>query len=177
MTLLWTTPREWTTNDPVTKEKLNAISDDLSYLLAPSRGLVTVRGTGANQTTASTTLSDLDLSTFGLSVELTGVRDIKVKFQGLMSNATLAAVTVFDVFMDNTTYLSSLTATALTNGIWSATQYVAAHIIPVRFEVLIPAGVLAAGVHTFQPRWRVTAGTTTFYEAANTFSQFVVGEN
>lgn len=176
MTLLWTTPREWTTKDAITKERLNAISDDLNYLINPSRATATVRGTGANTTVALTTFTNLDVSNYGLSVELTGVRDVRVKLQGKVSNATLAAITFFDVYIDNSIYLSSLSGTALTQGVWAATQYVAANLIPVVFDVSIPAGVLAAGVHTFQLRWRVSAGTSTFYDNANNFAQFSVGE-
>lgn len=176
MTLLWTTPRTWKANDVITKERLNAISNDLTYLLNPSKGLVTVRGTGTNQTNASTTFVDLDLSTYALSVEITGSRDVNVALQGICSNATLAAITLFDIFIDNSIYLSSLTATALTQGVWETTQYVAANIIPVRFNLIVPAGTLSAGVHVFQPRWRVGSGTATWYETANLFSQFSVGE-
>lgn len=174
MTLLWTTPREWKANDAITKERLNDISNNLTYLYSPSRGIATVRN-GTNQTTTSTTPVDLDASNFGMSVELSGLRDVYVELKGLVSNATLAAVSRFDVYMDATTYLSSLTGTQLTLGLASVTQYVANHLLLVNLRFVIPRGVLSAGVHTFQPRWWVSAGTSTWYEAT-AISQFEVGE-
>lgn len=176
MALLWTTPRQWETNDPITEEKLNEISDDLTYLYSPSVGLVTIRGTGTNQTYTSLTPVDLDPANYTLNVELNGSRAVNIELLGAVGNSSLAALTKLDVFIDNTTYLSSLTGTFLVSGVWVATQYVAANIIPVQFKIKLPANILSAGFHTFVPRIWVTAGTATWYEAS-VFSQFKVGED
>jgi hypothetical protein len=69
-----------------------------------------------------------------------------------------------------------MTATPLTNGMWVTAQYVANYVIPVNLHAIIPAGTLAAGVHTFKPRIKVSAGTTTWYENA-VWSQFLVREH
>lgn len=175
MTLLWTVPRVWATNDPITKEKLNAISDDLTYLYNPSRQVATVRGGGTNQSTAATTPTVLDAANYQLNVELLGTRGITVELQGLISNNTLAALTRFDVLIDGSIYASSLTATNVTNGLWTASEYVAANNIPIAFKHYIPSGTLSAGFHTFVPVWWVSAGTGSWIEASVT-SQFSVGE-
>jgi len=175
MTLLWKTPRQWETNDAITKEKLNEISDELTYLMLPSYGLATVRAGAANQTTASTTPVDLDIANYQLRVELTGVRPVLIELEGAFANNTLAAVSRFDVMIDGTTYVSSLSGTNLANGAMMATQYVAAYVIPLKLRILLPPGTLAAGVHTFVPKWWVSAGTTTWFQV-NVLSQFYVGE-
>lgn len=173
MSLLWTTPTEWTTKKPITKEELNKINDNILYLAAPSVGRVTVRN-GTTVTTTSTTPAVLDAA-YDLSVELSGVRDVRMKLQGIAQIGTLAAIMRFDVLIDNTTYWSSLTGTQLTNGVWAATQYVASNAIPVSVNLTLPAGTLAAGVHTFKLRYWTSAGTLTWIEAA-TISEFEVGE-
>lgn len=174
MALLWTQPRNWITREPITKEKLNAISDDLLYLFNPSFQMVTITN-GTNQTTASTTMVDLDAASYGLTVELTGSRAVNVEMSGMWSQATLAAFVYLDVFIDNSIYLSSLTATPLSTGLTFAQAYVAAAYSATHMKRTIPAGFLSAGVHTFKPRWRVSGGTGTWYEAT-VHSQFKVGE-
>lgn len=178
MTLLWTTPRTWVTNEPITKEKLNAISNNLSYLMKPSVEYSTIRGTASDVSVTALIAApgDIDNASYQLSVELSGARDVTCRFRGTGGHATLAATWGFDVFIDNTTYLSSLTTTPLANGLWRTTQYVAAHNINVDWTVRIPYDVLTAGVHTFQPRAFVSAGTLTWRMSAGWFSQFVVGE-
>lgn len=174
MTLLWVTPREWIADEAITKEKLNEISDSLNYLYSPSRGLATVRN-GSNVTITSTTAVDLDAAAYALSVELTGLRDVYVELRGAAQNNTLASVNSFDVYIDSTTYLSSLTGTPLTFGATAFVQYVASNRVMVNVRYLIPRGTLAAGVHTFKPRAFVSAGTLTWIEA-NGLTQFEVGE-
>lgn len=175
MTLLWTLPKDWSAKDPITKEELNKISDDLRYLYNPSRGIVTVRGTGTNATVTSTSFVDLDAATYSLSVELSGGRDAYVEMQGQLHNATVGAFVYLDVFIDNSIYLSTLTGTPGAWGVWLQSQFVASSHMAVAFKHVIPAGTLSAGVHTFKPRWRVSAGTGTWFETTGV-SQFRVGE-
>ncbi len=176
MTLLWTTPRQWATNEPITKEKLNAISDDLLYLVHPSGAMATVRGTGTDIAITSTTQVQIDDLSYLLTCELSGAKDVTVDFNGMANNNTLSALNVFDVLIDGTTYLSSLTATPLANGVIGITQAAANAIVVVKLEVQIPVGVLSAGFHTFAPRARVSAGTMTWRKGTRYFSQFHVGE-
>ncbi len=137
--------------------------------------MVTVPGTGTNVTPSSVPFVDLDAATYGLSVELSGSRAVKIEMTGAWSNATLAAQNRMDFFIDNSIYASSLTGTPNAQGVWMQTQPVAVHILPVSIRLTIPAGILAAGVHTFKPRVSMSAGTLTWYE--NTvWSQFKVGE-
>lgn len=175
MTLLWTDPREWKTEDPITKERLNAISDDLNYLLNPSRRTITILGSGSNQTTTSATLVDLDAANYAASVELTGKRSVKVRLHGAATNNTLGAFTYFDVLIDNSIYLSNLTATPASTHARFIQTPVANYYSPIQLDVEIPIGILSAGVHTFRPQWRVSGGTATWYESA-VLSQFSVGE-
>lgn len=175
MTLLWKTPREWEDKDPITADRLNDISGMLTYLFTPSKGVATIRGSGTNQTTTLTTPTQVDNASYLLNVELTGLRDVYVELVGALSNSNLAVLNKMDVGIDGTTYVSSLTGTPVVNPLHVSTQYVAANIIPVNFRVLIPAGQLAAGFHTFYPMYWTTAGTLTWY-MNGVFSQFRVGE-
>lgn len=176
MPTLWVPPRDWGIKEPITSDKLNEISNSLNYLARPSQGLVTVRGTGADVAVTSTTPVDLDLATYQLSVELTGDLDVVIELVGTVANTTLNTRTRFDFFIDNALYASSLTGTPLTEGLSVVQQYVAAYNIPVAAKVRIPAEVLASGVHVFQPRMWVTAGSSSWRMAAGWFSQFTVKE-
>jgi hypothetical protein len=96
----------------------------------------------------------------------------------MVANNTLNTMTSFDIYMDNTTYLSSLTNTALANGIWNFRETVAAYIDSVKAQPYrIEAGVIPAGNHTFTLRWRVNAGTTTLYLAAGNLFQLYARES
>lgn len=176
MTLLWTTPRVWVTKDPITKGKLNAVSDNLNYLINPSMDVKTVRGTGSDVSTTSTSPAVIDDTLLGVSVELTGAAPVRVKLMGIAVNNTLNAFTIFDMLYDSTNYLSSLTSTPLANGIGKVRQGVANVEYSVNFDIIIPSGVLAAGVHTFAPRFWVSSGTGTFRLATGWFAQVVAGE-
>lgn len=174
MALLWTTPEIWVAKEPITKERLTAIETNLSYLHAPTREIITL-STGSNQTFTSTSYVDLDPTNYDLSIEITGDAPLLVELEGVISNSTLAALTYLDVMIDNLNYLSSFTVTPVTNGLWRASAFVANHLVPVNLKAYVPAGTLAAGVHTFKPKIKVSAGTTTWYENAY-WSQFSVGE-
>lgn len=175
MTLLWAEPRVWETNEPITEEKLNEISDSLTYLYTPTLAVATVRAGGASPTFTNTSFAAIDDATYLLTLEIRGDRQLTVELEGTVSNTTVASVTFLDVLIDGVTYVSSLTGTAIVTGLWVQEQPVAAHRMHVRVNARIPAGVLAAGVHTFSPRIRVSANTTTWY-TANHYSQFQVGE-
>lgn len=175
MTTLWTTPHDWGTREPVSKEKLNAISDQLRYLYSPSIGIVTVRGTGSDASITGTTPSAVDDTLLGVTVETTG-RLLKAKLHFVIANSTLGTFNNFDVLMDGTTYLSSLTGTQLTNGVWRQRQFVAAYQMTIDTEVLVAEGLISPGVHTFVPRAWVSANTMTVSLSAGYFAQFAVGE-
>ncbi len=175
MTLLWTKPRVWETRDPITADKLNEISNQLTYLFAPSRAIKTVNNTGSNKTISSTTAVVLDTAVYLLNLELTGLRDVRIVLTGVLNNTTLAAANRLDVLIDGSMYLSSLTNTPLANGIWIQNQYVANLNMTVAIDLIIPAGVLAAGIHTFEPLAWVSAGAMVWIEAT-AYSQFMVTE-
>lgn len=175
MTLLWTTPRSWVTKEPITKTKLNGLSDQLNYLYNPTRSIITVRGVGTNLNFTSTAFVDIDFSQYTNVLEMTGSRDLTVTFQGNVLNSSAGAFTYFDILMDSTTYLSSLTGTALGVGAYFVHHTIANAYIPVNLKVIVPRGLISPGSHTFQPVIRVSGGTATWL--INTvFSQFFVGE-
>ncbi len=177
MTLLWTTPRDWVSNEVITKEKLNAISNDLRYLYNPASAVATIRGTGADVNVTSTTPAELNDTLYALSVELTGNKDVLIEFQGYMRGGAAAAATMIDFLIDGSVYASSLTGTYFSGGVSRHLQVTALLNIPVSIHYVIPAGSLAAGVHTFKPRLWVSASTSIWYMSTNYLSQFRVGEN
>lgn len=177
MTLLWTSPRTFIAGKALTASQMNEISNNASYLYTRPNKICTIRGTGANYTTVSTTFVDVDAVLLGGSLETSGGM-LEINILGTVSNTAIATVTCFDVFMDNTTYLSSLTATALTNGIWQhkaqqVTYQDSIRATPYRIEI----GGVAAGVHTFTLRWRATANTSTLYTTAGNLLQFSIVEH
>lgn len=171
MALLWSSPRTFVAGKALTATQMNEITNNISYLYTRPQKLITVRGSGANPTTASTSFGDVDAQ-FSFSLETSGGA-VEFNLLAMLSNTTLNTLTAFDILMDNTTYLSSLTNTALNGGIWSWKENVAAYIdsakvTPYRVE----AGVIPAGIHTYKLQWRVSAGTTTLYLAAGYLCQF-----
>lgn len=176
MPVLWTAPYVWGTKEPITKKKLNDMNNNINYLFAPQRKVVTIRGTGADAAITSTTPIAIDSAALQIRLELSGLRDVWVEMEALGQNNTIATVNRFDVLIDGTTYLSSLTGTQLANGLKVNIQHVAAQAMEIAWRFVLPAGVLVAGVHTFEPMAWVSAGTLTVILGVNGLAQFRVGE-
>lgn len=178
MTLPWTTPNTFVAGKTLTAAQLNAMNTNINFLYTRPQRLSTIRGTGTNLTTLATAFADVDaLGTLSLTLETSGGA-LEFNLLGTVSNTVLNALTCFDIYMDGTTYMSSVTATPIANGIWQQRTTVAASIdsikaTPYRVEV----GAVAAGIHTFVLRWRVSAGTSTLYVAAGNLVQFYARES
>lgn len=164
----WTTPITWANLDPITETKLNQqLRDNMLWLKSPAKGMVTIRNV-ANVTVTSTSFVAVDDAQFTIDADFTG-GDISLEFNGTLSPQTVQAY--FDVLIDGTTFASSMTATALTNGLWSA--YATGTDITFNFHHRITG--LAAGTHNFKLRARVASGSV-ILRMLNTVTQFMAIE-
>lgn len=177
MALLWTSPRTFQANKVLTATHMNEINNNISFLYNRPQKLVDVRGSGVNLTATSTTFVDVDAGgTFSFTLETSG-GGMEFNLLGTISNNTINTLTAFDIYMDGTTWLSSLTGTALTNGIWQQKTTVAASVDSIKATPYrLAAGAIPAGSHTYVLKWRVSAGTSTIYLAAGNLVQFSVVE-
>lgn len=175
MTLLWTSPRVFIAGKVLTASQMNEINNNISYLHSRPSEVITVRGTGANINTTSATFVAIDDAQFSFSLEI-GTGALETNILAILSHTVGASLVYFDILVDGVTWLSSLTGTALTNGIWTyrapATASQNAGFQPYRIE----AGLLTAGVHTFALRWRTSAATATLGLASPNLFQWYVRE-
>lgn len=176
MALLWTNPYSWETGDPVTADQMNAVNNNIKFVFAPPRKVVVVRGTGSNVVVTSTSFIPLDPATYAISIELTGLRDVRAKLTGAWVNSTGSTNQNLDFLIDGQLYASSLTATPLLNGIWLAGQNTAAVAMPVAIDIIIPTASVGSGFHTIVPVIKTSGGSLTWYGASAVFSQFEVSE-
>lgn len=173
----WTEPQEWIAGNPITAEELNEESNRLRYLYDRGGQMVTVRGNGTNPTTVSTaSFAAVDDAIYAVSLETTGGKlciDLTAHVAHSVANNFIA----FDVIMDDITYMSSLTGTALTQGIITARPPAITVVYPVNVRYMVPAGIITAGVHTFKLRWKVQAATGTLWVSSGYMFQLAVSEH
>lgn len=150
----WVAPRTWATLEQITATLLNQeLRDQLLFLKTPPKSLVTIRN-GTTLTTTSTTIVAVDDAQFTLQLVTFG-GDIEIWFLGSILNAS-GSTARFDVLMDGTTYLSSLTGTNLSGGLVNF-GILAGGGMNASFRVTITGQ--AAGSHDFKLRYWTSAGT------------------
>lgn len=170
--MAWTTPRTWATLEQITATYLNEqLRDNLEYLYNRPHSFVTIRN-GTNVNITSTSFAALDDGQFTLELTTTG-GDIEIWLTGTFEHGSGGVAVMFDVLMDNTTYLSSMTGTPLTNGL-------AAFFAPnVGYDTITSLRYTISGItadtHNFKLRVRTTSGTGVWL-AANYCTQFGVRE-
>ncbi len=168
----WIDPREWVVGEGITATKLNEISESINYVHDKPKSIVTIFGSGADLTTTSTTIVAVDDAQFTLSLQVIAGESVVVALVVDTTGSTTNINPVYDVIIDDTTYVSSNTATPLTAGLWTRyTPTAATSVSGLPAAPVIITG-LVAGVHTFKLRWKVSAaGTATLYLNAK-FCQF-----
>lgn len=155
----WTTPATWSTTQLVTASDLNEqIRDNLSALKAPPTDYH-VLNEGADYTLNSAVFADVDGTNLSLTITTTG-GDVFVGFHGNFSNDATTRNLYLDVTMDGV-------AVGGNDGIIAErVDVTAAPGAGVSFTRLIPG--VAAGTHTFNLTYKVSAGAVTLYAGAGT---------
>jgi hypothetical protein len=173
--MAWTTPRTWLPGEILTATKLQAVSDDLQYLYARPSLALTVRGSGTNITSTSLTFAAVDNAQFYGTVTTTGA-DLKLSLNASCAHSIANTLVAFDVLIDGINYASSLSGTAVTNGLWAFRPTTAAIVYTFSGDHIIPAGLLAAGTHNFSLVWRGGAAGTSTLAINGYVCQFRVSE-
>jgi hypothetical protein len=174
--MAWTAPRDYVPGEVLTATKLNEVSDNLLHLYAKPSVILTVRGNGINETTTSTTFTPVNNTIFLGSMQCTGA-PLYINVNAVLTHSVANTAVHVDVLIDGVTYASSLTATAVTDGLFAPRSGTPA---PVRVHLagshILPAGSLSVGSHSFSLVWRAgAAGTATLFLSGST-CQFSVSE-
>lgn len=170
MTAIWTPPITWSATLTTVTQFREQIRDNQEYLFDPANDSIDY-DEGTDKTTTTTGFQAVDTgggTDLRLSVDSYG-EDIAVSFTGfasLVNSGANAGGLYFNVLIDGTT------SAVADDGIQAAyaASLASAIYFPVRFRVIITG--LAAGTHTFDLTWKVSAsgGTTTgtLYAGAGT---------
>lgn len=172
--MAYTEPKIWVAGEQASATELNKVMENIRALKSPPLAAGTIRSAGANVTSTSTTLTQVD-PTFNLTLTTTG-GNLHFRFDGMLTHSVAATLVALDVLIDNTTYLSSMTTTPSANGLWTAKAPAAAVLYPFGGGHVLPAGVLSAGEHTFQLLWKAGAAGTMTLGLVGYTAQFVVRE-
>lgn len=144
----YTIPKTWKT-EGLTPPKLNTyISDNMYYLRYRNRVSVTYSAADIAITVA--TLAPVNDSFFRLTLNVTENADLKLMIRvGIEKTLNLDSPIFFDIWTDDSYYLSSRTATALARGLFSkSVQSATANAVEATYFEY-PLRGLSAGVHTF----------------------------
>ncbi len=173
--MTWVTPREWTLKEPITASKLNEFSAADLYLFSRPKSVVTIPGDGTNITTTSTTFTAVDDAQFTLSLEVAEGAEVQFDLLASCRHSVLGGFFHFDIIMDDVTYMSSMTGTPVTDGIWK-NQARAASVDGALGAAPFYRSGIAAGVHTFKLRWRLTTAGLITLMINGTLAQFAARE-
>ena len=170
MTAIWTPPITWTASLVTVAQFREQIRDNQEYLFDPANDSIDY-DEGTDKTTTSASFQAVDTgggTDLRLSADTYG-EDVAVSFHGfcsLINSGANAAGLYFNVIVDGSTQVLS------DDGLQAAygTSVAAAIYFPVSFRLVVPG--LAAGTHTFDLQWKVTASsgtsTGTLYAGAGT---------
>ncbi len=172
----WIAPIDWAEGQPLTATDLNKLSTMFRYLYDRPSVVATVRGSGSDITTASTTNVAVDDGQFALTLVTTGSA-LRIELDCHVAHSVAANFIAFDVLIDDTNYASSMTGTPATQGLWSPRIPTAAGIYPFSGAHVLTLGQLTpAGSHTFKLRWRTQAATATLKLGSGYLFQFRIRE-
>lgn len=160
MPAIWTTPKTWSTGEPLTAADLNShLRDNLEYL-ADNPSAARFANELSDYSTTSTSFANVDATNFSHSLTTKG-EDVMIGFAGSVTQNNAANAIYLDVLIDSTriggddgilvVYPNSTTVRA-----------------DASFVILVKG--LAAGAHTIRLQWKVTGGTATMHAGAGTAS-------
>jgi glycogen debranching enzyme len=161
--MAWTPPKVFEETNNVNSTVLNQyLSDNDRYLFRRPRHIINLRDTG-NFTTTSSSFVVVDSTTLRLSVTVQAEADYRIWLNGGFNvNNSNIRQTKWDILQDNTTYLSSGTGTALTNGLSLITNSATSSGRNlVHLDHVIEN--LSAGTHFFDLYYAISASTLVLY--------------
>ena len=155
----WVTPHTFVGGELVTSTTMNGMRDNLNALKSPAYGY-SLADESADYTTTSTSFVDVDGAgtAFELTITTAG-GGVMVGFSGGVTTNGANAF-FFNVMVDGADHIPD---DGLTVGLQGTTFG------PVGWTYLITG--LAAGVHVFKLRWKVSGGTGTLWVGAGTASR------
>lgn len=179
MAKLWTNPRQWEAGEQTTSDKMIEISDSMEWLKDRPLQTIALRDssnltvTMPTPTSVQYAVSDALLT---LTVE-TAKANERVRFDARWEwsvNVAAGNQHGIDILMDDTTWVSSGTATPKTYGFYTVNSVVGSGVLQnLSFHkyFIVPT----AGIHTFKLRMiAYIAQTVTLYCAANRELEFSV---
>lgn len=152
--MAYTTMRDLDTNTLVLASDMDAIRENIEYLLNPNGGYY--KATGGNYTTTSTSFVDVDATNFNFSITTYG-GDLWVGCNVIVTNGSLT-YTAVDVLLDGT-----LIGNGANYGLGRVALAGATYHLPISFAIPIP---VSAGAHTVKLQWSTTGGTSTMYASS-----------
>jgi len=164
--MAYTAPKTFAANAVLTASELNTyVRDNTIALKAPPTDLYNVNE-GADYTTASTSFADVDGTDLSLTITTTG-GDVMIVFDGTVSHDTTGARVYFDVYYDSSTYLGG------DDGMFFEVPNSGGGVTEKHVSFMRILQGLSAGSHTFNLRWKVSAGNVTMYAGAGTSNKDV----
>lgn len=157
MSETWLEPKTWKAGEGLTPSKLNTyLRNQLNYLRYRNRA-------EASDTTdvsiSGATVSAVDDNKFKISHSVAKNADVLLRFVGQFQGSSVNNDLRFDIFVDNSYYVSSLAASPLTRGLWVVGCYTINTDQALDFKWSLQG--LSEGAHTFSLHaWR-SAGTFT----------------
>jgi len=163
--ITWESPRSWQPKEALTARRFNRdIHDKIEYLDNRPSDNVMVPVQGANTNTTSTVMVAVNDALLKRTVETQG-GDLLVAFHTPpMANSAAGGYVHLDLFIDDSYYLSSGTATALVNGILSVVSIAGYRRMIVPINVIVP--IETPGEHTVSLHWRASGSTVVVYFSA-----------
>lgn len=153
--MAWTTPYNWTNGEIVTETLMDTyVSDNLSYLNVRPRAIWII--TGANYTTTSETLTDVDASNVKVTITANG-GDMLVGLAGV-GTCNNNQILAFNLDMDGSAVLPN-----------SGLQVQVSNAGGGNVSFCYPVTGIASGAHTFKLQWASPgANTGTLYGSGST---------
>lgn len=166
----WYDPKKWVTGEALNADDLEReISANLTFLRHLPRAISGSLSVGIN--TNSTVFVAVD-PIFKIDIAIPD-GDLLVGFTaGGVSSSAAAAEIQFDILMSDgqdSVYLSSMTSTPATNGLYRQTGGIAAARHQINLHVLLTG--LPAGTYTFELYWRASSTSTLNMAAPNSIQQ------
>lgn len=153
----WNTPKTWISKDELTTETFNKeLYENMLYLFKPPRDEETNRQDTFFLFTTTSTTPVAPTGVKVLSINIV-TDSVEIWWSGNIAADSANRIVRADVWVDNSYYLSSLTGTQLTEGIWAEQLINSGTVRKFVWKVVLDG--LAPGTHTFQLRVWISAGT------------------
>ncbi len=167
----WNNPRNWRGGETLTSTQLNEqVKTNLLRLYQRNYATFTERYPAASHITTSTSFVALGTKDWRLSLISIG-NNIDINLMNVGHNSVTANYVYFDIRVDDDYYISSLTDTPLSDGLWRFRSISNSPLNHVWSHLLTD---IPTGLHSYEVFWKVSAGTGVIW--LSSVSQFMVEE-